>query len=195
MAKISNKGGYRPGSGHPQGSGRYRVSTHPIRIPTSLVPDVEVLLATKIAFPELGKANNTYKISSNSPTQAIPLYSARIAAGSPAYADEHVECYLNFNEYLIKNSRTTFCVRVEGSSMIGAGIHENDILVVDNSIEPRDGKIVIACVDSELTVKRLKLKQGKMQLIPENPAYFPIKITAEMDFKILGVAIHVIHSI
>lgn len=79
--------------------------------------------------------------------------------------------------------------------MIEASIQENDILVVGNSIEPTDGKIVIACLNSELTVKCLKLKQGKMQLIPENSAYFPIKITAEMDFKILGIAIHVIHSI
>lgn len=192
---MPNKGGYRPGAGRPQGSGMYKESTHPIRVPTSLVPQVEKLLAKKLAFPALGKSNNTYTISSKTPIQAIPLYSARIAAGSPAYADDHVECYLNFNEYLIQNSRTTFCVRVEGSSMIGAGIHENDILVVDNSIEPRDGKIVIACVDSELTVKRLKLKQGEMQLMPENPDYLPIKITTEMDFKILGVAIHVIHSI
>lgn len=192
---MQNKGGYRPGAGRPQGSGKYRESTHPIRIPTSLVPQVEELLATKTAFPTLGKANNIYAISSKNPMQAVPLYSARIAAGSPTYADDHVECYVNFNEYLIQNPPATFCVRVEGSSMIEAGIYENDILVVDNSIEPTDGKIVIACLNSELTVKRLKLKEGDMQLIPENPAYSPIKITAEMDFKILGIAVHVIHSI
>jgi DNA polymerase V len=192
---MSNKGGYRQGAGRPQGSGRYRESTHPIRIPTSLVSQVEELLAKKTAFAEFGKANNIYTISSNSPMQAVPLYSARIAAGFPTYADDHVECYLNFNEYLIQNPADTFCVRVEGNSMIEAGIHENDILVVDNSIEPTDGKIVIASLNSELTVKRLKLKQGKMQLMPENSAYTPIKVTAETDFKILGIAIHVIHSI
>lgn len=193
---MSNKGGYRPGSGRPHGSGRYKESTHPIRIPTSLVPQVKGLLAKKAVMPAaLDKSDDSYKMSSNDSMQAVPLYSFRVAAGLPTYADEHVESYLNFNEYFIKNPRTTFCVRVEGSSMIGAGIHENDILVVDNSIEPTNGRIVIACLNSELTVKRLKLKQGKMQLMPENPAYAPIKITAEMDFKILGIAVHVIHSI
>jgi DNA polymerase V len=194
MTKISNKGGYRAGSGRPYGSGKYKESTQPVRIPTSLMPAVKKLLAKKTIFPAFDKAI-TYKISSNSSMQEVPLYSARIAAGSPAYADDRIECYLNFNEYLIENARTIFCVRVEGSSMIGVGIHENDILVVDNSIEPRDGKIVIASLDSELTVKRLRLKRGKMQLIHENPAYFPIDITVDMDFKILGVAIHVIHSV
>ncbi len=192
---MQNKGGYRPGAGRPQGSGRYRESTHPIRIPTSLMPQVEELLASKRVFPALGKVKETYKISSNSLMQTVPLYGARIAAGFPTYADDQIECYLNFNEYLIRNPRATFCVRVKGSSMIEAGIYENDILVVDNSIEPMDGKIVIASLNSELTVKRLQLKKGKMQLMPENPAYAPIKITADMDFEILGIAVHVIHSI
>jgi DNA polymerase V len=195
MVKISNKGGCRPGAGRPHGSGRYREGTRPIRIPTSLVPQVKLLLAKKSILPELNNFDHHYKASNNDSLQAVPLYSFRVAAGLPTYVDDYVESYLNFNEYFIQNPRTTFCVRVEGSSMIGAGIHENDILVVDNAIEPIDGKIVIACLNSELTVKRLKLRQGKMQLIPENPAYSTIKITSEMDFKILGVAVHVIHSI
>lgn len=194
MNKVSNKGGCRPGAGRPYGTGRYKESTQPIRIPSSLVPQVKLLLAKKSAFPLLTQSNKREK-SSNDSMHAIPLYSFRVAAGLPAYADEHVDSYLNFNEYLIQNPKTTFCVRVEGNSMIGAGIYENDILIVDNSIEPANGKIVIACLDSEITVKRLKIKQGKIQLLPENPIYSPIKITSEMDFKILGIAIHVIHAV
>jgi DNA polymerase V len=195
MVKVPNRGGFRPGAGRPQGSGKYREATHPIRIPTSLVPGIQALLAKKTAFPALDEMNDTFNISSNTSMQAVPLYSARIAAGFPFYADDHVEYYLNFNEFLIKDPRTTFCVRVKGISMIGAGIYENDILIVDNSIKPAHGNIVIACLNSELTIKRLQLKQNEVQLTAENPDYFPIKITKEMDFKILGIAVHVIHSL
>jgi len=79
-----------------------------------------------------------------------------------ANTGDYIEQTLDLNQYLAGNSKTIFCVHVEGDSMIEADIHDNDILVVDRSIEPTDGKIVIACVNSELTVKRLKLKEGKV---------------------------------
>ena len=86
-------------------------------------------------------------------------------------------------------------VRVSGDSMTGAGIFNNDLLIVDRSIEAVDGKIVIAAVNSELTLKRLKHLDNQMVLMPENPAYDPIAITEDMDLKIWGVVIHVIHSL
>jgi DNA polymerase V len=84
---------------------------------------------------------------------------------------------------------------VEGDSMINAGIYENDILVVDRSIKPTDGKIVIAVVNGELTVKRLSDKPGRLCLLPENPRYNPIEITEEVELSIWGVVRHVLHSL
>jgi DNA polymerase V len=95
----------------------------------------------------------------------------------------------------VQRPAATFFVRVQGDSMIGAGIHENDILVVDRSLEPTGGKVVIAVVNSELTVKRLQKKQGQVLLVAENPKYQPIKISEEMSFQIWGVVTNVIHAL
>jgi DNA polymerase V len=85
-------------------------------------------------------------------------------------------------------------MRVQGDSMIGAGIHDNDMLVVDRSIKATDGKIVIASLNSGLTVKRLRHIENQIILMPENSNYSPIVVTADLDLKIWGVVVHVIHS-
>lgn len=125
----------------------------------------------------------------------LPLYSTRVPAGFPSPADDYIEAKLDLNEHLIKHPAATFFVRVEGNSMIGAGIHENDILIVDRSLKPTDGKVVIAVINGELTVKRLKLAQDKIFLIPENDFFTPIEINEEMDFTIWGVVTSVIHHV
>jgi len=125
----------------------------------------------------------------------IGFYSHRVPAGPASDVTELVEQTLDLNEYLSKNSANLFCIRVSGDSMTGAGIFNNDLLVVDRSIEAVDGKIVIAAVNSELTLKRLKCLDHQRLLVPENPAYDPIEITEDTDLKILGVVIHVIHSL
>jgi DNA polymerase V len=91
---------------------------------------------------------------------------------------------LDLNEHIIKNLPATFFVRVSGDSMIGAGIHPDDLLVVDKSEEPKHGKIVIAVINGELTVKRLNKIVAGVQLMPENPNYLPIHITSEMEFQV-----------
>ncbi len=101
---------------------------------------------------------------------------------------------LDLNRYLMKHPVATFYVRVEGDSMIGAGINPGDILVVDRAVTARHGDIIIARVEDELYVKRLHIEQGKTMLIPENPAYEPFRITEEMDFESWGTAMHVIHT-
>jgi len=128
-------------------------------------------------------------------TLKLPLYSTRVAAGFPSPADDYIEARLDLNEHLIKHPAATFFVRVEGNSMIGAGIHENDILIVDRSIKPTDGKVVIAVINGELTVKRLKLAQNKVFLLPENDLFAAIEINEEMEFNIWGVVTNVIHSV
>lgn len=195
MYRTSKKGGYRPGSGRPEGTGKYKERTRPIRIPDSLLPQIKALLAERAITSELHNYSNAYKMKENFSSSTVPLYSTRIAAGLPAYADDHIDCYLNFNEYLIERPDTTFCVRAEDNSMSEAGIREGDILVVDQALEPVDGKIVVASLNSSLLVKRLSLRKKAIALQPENPIYPTIRITKNVDFKIRGVVIYVIRSL
>lgn len=127
--------------------------------------------------------------------QELPLFTARISAGFPSPADDYIDRKLDLNEYLIKHPAATFFVRVEGESMIDAGIHSGDILIVDRALEPADHKVVIAVLNGELTVKRIKKTKGKLCLMPENRAYRPIEVTPEMNLEIWGVVTHVIHTV
>lgn len=125
----------------------------------------------------------------------LPLYQSRVAAGFPSPADDEIEDKLDLNQLLIKHPSATFFLRVSGSSMIKAGIHHQDILIVDRSVEPTHGKIVIASVNGELTVKRLNCQGKKIQLLAENDAYPSIDITEAADFHIWGVVTNVIHPL
>ena len=126
---------------------------------------------------------------------AIPLYSCSISAGFPSPADEFLEGKLDLNQHLIHHPLATYFVRVSGESMLGAGIHPGDLLIVDRSIEPRDGKIVIAVVNDELLVKRLRLEGTQPYLVAEHPDYPELKITEAMEFQIWGVVTNVIHAV
>ena len=127
--------------------------------------------------------------------QLLSLYSSSVAAGFPSPADDHIEGKLDLNNYLVKHPSATFFVRVAGNSMINAGIHNNDILIVDRSIEARHGKIIIATIDGQMTVKRLYQRSGKTILIPENKDFKPIEIFDFTDAMIWGVVTNVIHSV
>ncbi len=139
---------------------------------------------------------NSYFLVKARFARVIPFYVTRVAAGTPFNGEDYdyIE-HLDLNEHLTGNSNNIFCIRVQGESMIGAGICDNDILVVDRSIKPTDGKIVIASLNSELTVKRLKCVGDQIILMPANSDYSPIIITKDIDFKIWGVVVHVIHSL
>ena len=118
-----------------------------------------------------------------------------VEAGFPSPAEDYIEGSLDLNKHLIKHPAATFFVRVSGDSMINAGIYPGDILIVDRSLEAIDKKIVIAVIDGELTVKRLKHRDNLLFLEPENEAYLPIKITKEMSFEVWGVVTNVIHKV
>ena len=126
---------------------------------------------------------------------ALTFYATRAAAGFPSPADDYIECNLDLNEHLIANPPATFFVRVSGNSMIGAGIHDGDLLVVDRSVEPRSGSIVLAVVHREITVKRIQRRGGRMFLAPENTAYKPMEIGRDTGLQIWGVCRHVIHRL
>lgn len=124
----------------------------------------------------------------------VPLAGSSVAAGFPSPADDYVEGPLDLNAHLVKNPAATFFVRVEGVSMVGAGIHPGDILVVDRSREPVSGDIVIAVAAGELTVKRLRRREGRVFLAPENPDYPLLEITEEMEAVVWGVVTSCVHS-
>jgi DNA polymerase V len=127
--------------------------------------------------------------------RTAPLYLERISAGFPSPADDYIEAALDLNTYLVRNPAATFMVRVSGDSMTGAGIRDGDILVVDRSEEPVPGKIVVAVLDGELTVKRLVRKDGQILLAPENPLYRPIAVAAEQDLHVWGVVSAVVRRL
>jgi DNA polymerase V len=123
-----------------------------------------------------------------------PIYLASVAAGFPSPAGDYIDKKLDLNELLIKHPAATFFVRAKGDSMAGAGIRSGDILIVDRALEPGDGRIVIAAVEGDLTVKRIRKKDGKLFLEPENDQFQPIEITADRSLLVWGVVTHVIHK-
>jgi DNA polymerase V len=125
----------------------------------------------------------------------LPLFIAKISAGFPSPAEDYIDRTLDLNEHLIKHPAATFFVRVEGSSMINAGIHTGDILIVDRALEPSDGKIIIAVINGEMTVKRIKKKSEKLFLMPENDEFKPFEITESSEFQVWGVVTNVIHRV
>lgn len=125
----------------------------------------------------------------------LNLYSSQIPAGFPSPAEDFMEKRLDLNDYLVKNESSTFLVRVKGHSMVNAGIFDGDLLVVDRSVEPVDGKIILGILNGEFTVKRIVKEKNKLILAPENESFNPIEITEEMDFKIWGVVSFSIHKV
>ena len=125
----------------------------------------------------------------------LPLFASPISAGFPSPADDYVEKKLDLNEHLVGNRQATFFLRVSGDSMIGAGIHDGDLLIVDRSIPAVNKKIVVAVVDGELLVKRLLRAKGKVFLAAENPNYAQIEVTEELSFEVWGVVTNVIHAV
>ena len=118
-----------------------------------------------------------------------------VSAGFPSPADDYLDQKLDLNEHLVKHPAATFFVRAIGDSMLGAGIHSGDLLVVDRSLEATSGRIVIAALDGELTVKRLREQGETVYLLPENPNYETITVKAESDFEIWGVVTAVVHAL
>lgn len=117
------------------------------------------------------------------------------ASGFGAAADDYMERGIDLNEQLIRNKPATFFMKMNGNSMINAGINEGDILIVDRSIKPVNGKIVIAVIDGEMLIRRYERTINKLRLIPETPKLSPIEVSEFSDFKIWGVVIYTIRNV
>lgn len=186
-----SRGGVRPGAGRKANSGVFREKTVVRRIPVS----ISAVFDTYIQSLKTGGGMLLESVFYREEVSvSLPLFSSKVAAGFPVPAEDDVETYLDLNTHLISKPSATFLVKVSGDSMILAGINDGDILVVDRSIEPKNGSIVIAVLNSELTVKRLHLEKGRCYLKPENDAYQPIEVESEMTFSIWGVVTSVIHQ-
>ncbi|MEM6287079.1 MAG: translesion error-prone DNA polymerase V autoproteolytic subunit [Bacteroidota bacterium] len=128
------------------------------------------------------------------PRRTRPLFLARVEAGFPSPADDYVDRALDLNELCVRNRPATFFVRASGDSMTGAGIASGDLLVVDRSVEPRTGHVVVAVLDGELTVKRLRLVGRRVVLEPANDAFAAIEAEPDRDLVVWGVVTYVVHA-
>lgn len=124
----------------------------------------------------------------------LKLLSHRISAGFPSPAGDYVEDGLDLNNYLVQNKPATFMFTVRGESMIVAGIHDGDKVVVDRALKAKHNDIVVAVVDGEYTIKRLYKYRGRIELRPENPDYQPITLTEGNELQIWGVVTGVVRK-
>jgi len=190
--KKQSHGGARTGAGRKKNTGKFKEDTKVIRVPVSLLDSVKSSLELyksqlKSNVEVLLPAEDTVDLS-------FPIFTSRVQAGFPSPADDHLEDTLDLNTHLIRHKESTFFVRSQGESMLGAGIHPGDILVVDKSLIAKSGKIVIAMVDGEFTVKRLNKYKGKITLKAENPEFKDIVINEGSELIIWGVVTSVIHQ-
>lgn len=127
--------------------------------------------------------------------EKAPFIEGKVQAGFPSPADDYLQKPLDLNEYLVKNPPATFFVRAQGDSMIEAGIFEDDLLIVDRSLDPKSGAIIIASLDGEFTLKRFIKDKNRILLKPENPKYPVVRITSDSEFFVWGVVTHNIHAL
>tara|TARA_B100000700_G_C15027110_1_gene848754 strand:- start:1312 stop:1746 length:435 start_codon:yes stop_codon:yes gene_type:complete len=135
------------------------------------------------------------KINQKQQNILLPLAGESIPAGFPSPADNYIEDKIDINEHLIHNPESTFFLRVRGISMIGAGIHDGDLVIVDRSLNANPGHIVVAIVDGEFTLKRLTYLKGEAYLEAENDIYPKIDLRQYQNVQIWGIAIYCIHKL
>ena len=125
----------------------------------------------------------------------LTFYKEAVECGFPSPARDFTEGTIDLNEELIPRPNSTFIVRARGDSMIGSGIYPGDLLIVDRSLSPRNGSIIIAVLDGELSVKGLKLNNDQVTLSSSNSNYSDVVVSEEMDFTIWGVCTNVVHNL
>lgn len=128
-------------------------------------------------------------------TTILPFVHEGISAGFPSPADDFLDLSIDLNQELIKHPSTTFYGRVRGDSMIDAGLNDGDLLIIDKSLEPTNGKIAVCFIDGDFTVKRIAIEKDKIWLVAENKKYKPILVTEDNDFVIWGIVTTVIKTV
>ena len=125
----------------------------------------------------------------------LPLVEGGISAGFPSPAMDFQDLSIDLNSHLVKHPSATFYGRVKGDSLINAGISNGDLLVIDKSLEPVNGKIAVCFIDGEFTAKRIRMTGKEVWLVPENENYQPIRVTEDNDLVIWGIVTFVIKSV
>ena len=189
-SKINKRGGKRPNSGRKTASAPFKEKTKPIRVPISLIPSIKETLEDLKKLRKSMDIENIVPIPLEQNQLRIPLFANTVPAGSPTPTDDYIDNYLSLNDLLIKQENSSFFIRVVGLSMVDANIYPDDILIVDRSMEAVHGKVVIAILDNELTVKRLDLSGDKPLLKSEYP-----NIPVNSELLIWGVVTSVIHQL
>lgn len=193
--KSNAHGGKRPGAGRKP---KFGEPTALMRVPESVKP-VVVNFLTELAQrrqePTWPSHLKPVQLAENPASFKVPMFGHTVRAGFPSPADDYVADTLDLNEHLMPRKEASFLLRAKGDSMLGAGIHDGDILVIDRSLSPVNGKVVIATVDGQFTVKTLEKKRGKIRLLPANPDFEPIEFKDEQELQIWGVVTNVIHGL
>ena len=117
------------------------------------------------------------------------------ATGFGAAADDYAERGIDLNEQLIKNKPATFFMRVNSDAMIGAGIHNGDVVIVDRSLQPKNGKVVIGVLNGEMMIRHYEMMNKKIRLAPASKMLSALDIDPSADFFVWGVVTYVIHSV
>lgn len=128
-------------------------------------------------------------------TARVQMAHAGVSAGFPSPADDFKELRISIDQEVVKNESATFYARVAGESMQGAGLDDGDLLVIDRSKEPENNAIAVCFIDGEFTVKRLKIEEEAVFLMPENKKYKPIKVTEENELVIWGIVTYVVKKV
>lgn len=204
-------GGKRSGAGRKPGSGKYGEASARVSVPVSAqdkVIDFVKALATRsadtprvnrpllpVSTPSWSDSLSPVELSEPIKSLRVPLFGHTVQAGFPSPADDYVAEKLDLNQHLMPHQEASFMLRAKGDSMMGANIHDGDLLVVDRSLNATNGCVVIAAIDGQFTVKRLEKKRGKIRLLPANPNFEPIELKDDQELQIFGVVTNVIHSL
>lgn len=169
------RGGKRKGAGRPKGTGKFGEPTKAVRLPISKIDDI-------MNFIECDALT-------------LPVYSTKAQAGYPAPDDNVPAEKVNLTDRLMENPKAMFLARMDDSAMEKIGIFPDDLLLADKSVEPQDGHVVVAVLDGKFIIRRLVVKNGKIELKSENPKFPTIKIKDAAKFNIWGVVRRVIHTV
>ncbi len=156
---------------------------------------MECIINENIFVTDMDKVNSNFEIYELLKSEALlsPYFDNRVPAGFPSPAMDYVEQKLDLNDLLLRHPNSTFIIKVKGNSMTGEGINDEDLLIVDKSIQPAMNQIVLAEINGEYTVKRIEKKKGKLFLVAANKSFEPIAISEENEFMVWGVVTFCIH--
>ena len=136
----------------------------------------------------------SFHLMKNAKLSSVPVLGDAVPAGFPSPAEDYLDMDLNLHDYLVRNPAATFCVRVSGGSMVSADIKSGDVMVIDRALDPTNNSIVLAVLNGEFTVKRIKKRANELYIIADNEEYQPMKITKDVDFQVWGVVTFIIHK-